>query len=287
MEEGSLRVDANVSVRRAGDTELGTRCEVKNLNSIRSLGRAIEYEARRQIDLLEAGERVRQETRHWNEDDGRTHTLRSKEEADDYRYFPEPDLVPLDPDGDWIQRIANELPPLPAERRRRLAEAAGAEPAATAVAVAVGRDLDALALAAIGEGADPRRVLTHVEQNLAGEQAASLDPHALAALVGLETGGQLTATQAKDVLARLVTAGGGGDPAAIAADLGYRAMSGDELAKVVDDAIAAEPDAWAKYATGDDRAKGALVGWIMRATSKQADGKAVGELLDARRRAAS
>src|SRR5262245_7831888 len=124
MEEGSLRVDANVSVRRPGEP-LGTRCEIKNVNSLRSLGRAIDYEVRRQIELLEAGEAVRQETRHWNEDDGRTHTARSKEEAEDYRYFPEPDLVPLDPGDAWVARVDAELPALPAQRRARLAEAAG------------------------------------------------------------------------------------------------------------------------------------------------------------------
>ena len=116
MEEGSLRVDANVSVHRPGDP-FGTRCEIKNLNSLRSLGRAIEYEARRQVDLIEAGETVRQETRHWNEDEGRTGTLRVKEEAEDYRYFPEPDLVPLDPGDEWVARVDAALPLLPAERR--------------------------------------------------------------------------------------------------------------------------------------------------------------------------
>ena len=116
MEEGSMRVDANVSVHRPGEP-FGTRCEIKNLNSVRSLGRAIDYEARRQIDLIEAGERVRQETRHWDETDGRTHTLRSKEDADDYRYFLEPDLVPLAPDDAWIEAVRAALPPLPAARR--------------------------------------------------------------------------------------------------------------------------------------------------------------------------
>src|SRR5262245_36498892 len=105
MEEGSLRVDANVSVRKGEDAPLGTRCEIKNLNSIRSLGRAIEYEAARQIDLLEGGERIRQETRHWDEDAGRTRAGRSKEEAEDYRYFQEPDLVPLVPGDDWVAEI--------------------------------------------------------------------------------------------------------------------------------------------------------------------------------------
>ena len=125
MEEGSMRVDANVSVRRPGD-EFGTRCEIKNVNSVRSLGRAIEYEARRQIDLIESGDRVRQQTRHWNENDGRTHTLRTKEDADDYRYFPEPDLVPLDPDAAWIEQRAccpadpSRRPPPPSGRGDRL-----------------------------------------------------------------------------------------------------------------------------------------------------------------------
>src|SRR5919106_822157 len=116
MEEGSLRVDANVSIHPT-DEPFGIRCEIKNLNSLRSLGRAVDYEARRQIELREAGEPVRQETRHWDESEGRTGTLRTKEEAEDYRYFPEPDLVPLDPDDEWVARIDASLPALPAERR--------------------------------------------------------------------------------------------------------------------------------------------------------------------------
>ena len=123
MEEGSLRIDANVSVRRAGSSELGTRCEIKNMNSLRSLVRAIDYEAARQIALVEAGERVVQETRHWDEGEGRTHSMRSKEEAYDYRYFPEPDLVPLEPTDEWISEVVASLPPLPAARRAELARA--------------------------------------------------------------------------------------------------------------------------------------------------------------------
>ena len=124
MEEGSMRVDANVSVHQPGEP-FGTRCEIKNLNSVRSLGRAIEYEARRQIDLIESGEVVRQETRHWDEGDGRTHTLRSKEDADDYRYFLEPDLVPLVPDDAWIDAVRSDAadaagrPPVAPRRRHR------------------------------------------------------------------------------------------------------------------------------------------------------------------------
>jgi aspartyl-tRNA(Asn)/glutamyl-tRNA(Gln) amidotransferase subunit B len=281
MEEGSLRVDANVSVRRPGDP-FGTRCEIKNLNSLRSLGRAIEYEVRRQIELVESGETVRQETRHWNEDEGRTGTLRTKEEAEDYRYFPEPDLVPLDPGDQWIARVEAELPALPADRRAALADAAGVAPSTAAVAIAVERGLDALALEAIAAGGDPRRVLTHVEHNLAVEGADGLDPTGLAALASMETAGELTATQAKDVLAEMVATGE--DPAAIAKARGYEAMGADELAAAVDQVIAANPDQWAGLVEGESKLMGYLVGEVMRATRGQADGKAVTALL--RQRAA-
>ena len=282
MEEGSMRVDANVSVRRDGDEALGTRCEVKNLNSIRSLGRAIEYEARRQIDLLEAGERVVQETRHWNEDEGRTHTLRSKEEAFDYRYFPEPDLVPLAPDAVWVNRVDAGLPVLPAARRAALAETAGVGTAD--VAVIVDRGHDDLAAAAIAAGADARTVLNRVGNDLAGD-IGQLDAEGLTALVAMETKGELTATQAKQVLAEQVASGRA--PAAIAAELGFEAMDAGALETVVDQVIAEHPDDWQQFVDGDDKARGKLtgffVGLVMKATKGQADGKAVTALL--RRRA--
>ena len=154
MEEGSMRVDANVSVRRPG-AELGTRCEIKNVNSVRSVGRAIEYEAQRQVGLLEAGESIRQETRHWNETDGRTHTLRSKEDADDYRYFQEPDLVVVDP-GRRVDRARPRL-----RCRCSLRRAASCWPQATgqaadseAVLVVTDRDQDAYVLAVGDAGGD-------------------------------------------------------------------------------------------------------------------------------------
>jgi aspartyl-tRNA(Asn)/glutamyl-tRNA(Gln) amidotransferase subunit B len=280
MEEGSLRVDANVSVHHPG-TPFGTRCEIKNLNSLRSLGRAIDYEARRQIEMIEAGEAVRQETRHWNEADGRTHTLRVKEEAEDYRYFPEPDLVPLDPGAAWISRVDAELPALPAERRTRLAEAAGAGSTVGPVAIAVERGLDTLALDAIAAGGEPVRVLTHVEHNLAVDGAGTLDAGRLAALVTMETAGELTATQAKVVLAEMVASGG--DPAAIAKAKGFEAMGADALTAAVDEVISDHPDEWARYVDGDDKARGKLtgffVGQVMKATKGQADGRAVTALL--------
>jgi len=277
MEEGSMRVDANVSVRPVGSDVYGTRCEIKNLNSIRSLGRAIEYEAKRQIDLLEAGDRVRQETRHWNEDEGRTHTLRSKEEADDYRYFPEPDLVPLAPDDAWVLRVAHALPRLPADRRVDLASVAGVAPTAMAVAVAVERDLDRLASTAIAAGGDPARVLTHVEHNLAVEGAENLDPAKLAELTRMEVGSKITATQAKAVLAEMVSSGGA--PDAIAKAMGFEAMDTGALDSVVDEVIAAHPDEWQRYREGDEKARGKLTGFfvgeVMRATKGKADGKVV------------
>jgi aspartyl-tRNA(Asn)/glutamyl-tRNA(Gln) amidotransferase subunit B len=283
MEEGSLRVDANVSVHRPGE-HFGTRCEIKNLNSLRSLGRAIEYEAKRQIEMIDAGDAVRQETRHWNEADGRTHTLRVKEEAEDYRYFPEPDLVPLDPGDEWVGRIDAAMPALPADRRAALsgaARAAGAAAGDGAVAIAVERGLDGLALEAIAAGADPVRVLTHVEHNLAVEGAPALDPGKLAALVTMETSGELTPTQAKAVLAELVATGE--DPAAIAKAKGYEAMGADALGVAVDEVIAANAEQWARFVDGDDKVRGRLtgffVGQVMKATKGQADGKAVTALL--------
>jgi aspartyl-tRNA(Asn)/glutamyl-tRNA(Gln) amidotransferase subunit B len=285
MEEGSLRVDANVSVRRVGDTALGTRCEVKNLNSLRSLGRAIEYEARRQVDLLETGERIKQETRHWDEGAGRTRAGRSKEEAEDYRYFQEPDLVPLAPSAEWIAAIDAAMPPLPAARRDALASFAGVAVTETSVVIAVQRDLDQLALAAIAAGGDGKRVLTHVEHNLSGDGATNLNPATFAQLVSLELGGQLTATQAKTVLAEMVTSGRA--PDVIAAELGFEAMDSSELEGIFDGLIAESPEEWADFCTGDDKKRGKLQGFftgkIMKATKGQADGKAVAALLESRR----
>ena len=282
MEEGSMRVDANVSVRRPGAV-LGTRCEIKNVNSVRSLGRAIEYEARRQVDILEAGERVRQETRHWNETDGRTHTLRTKEDADDYRYFLEPDLVPLVPDAAWVERVRASMPMLPAARRARLADLVGVPVTTDAVWTVVDRGQDDYVLAAVAAGGVPERVLVHVQQAYAEAGAQPSVPAAgLGALTVLERDAKLTATQAKDVLATMLETGSG-DPAAIAAQKGYEAMDTSAIVDAVDGAIAADPAAWDKYCNGEEKAAGALVGKVMKATKGQADGKVVTALLQQRR----
>jgi len=286
MEEGSMRVDANVSVRLPG-AELGTRCEIKNVNSVRSVGRAIEYEAQRQVGLLEAGESIRQQTRHWNENDGRTHTLRSKEDADDYRYFQEPDLVVVDPDPEWIERVRYSLPVLPAARRIRLAEATGQPADSEAVLVVTDRDQDGYVLAVAAAGGDAGRALVHVKEAFAEQGERPAVPAAdVAGLTRLEVDGQLTATQAKQVLAEIV-AKHGGDAAAIAAAKGFEAMDSSELVSMVDDAIAAQPDAWAKFCAGEGKAMGALVGAVMKASKGQADGKAVTGLLNQRRDASA
>ncbi len=286
MEEGSLRVDANISVRRKGSTELGTRCEVKNMNSLRSLARAIDYEAQRQMALLDAGEEVLQETRHWNEDKGLTTSMRSKEEADDYRYFPEPDLVPLAPDDAWHAEVASNLPLLPAERRARLAGAVGdgaRRETAAQVASLVELDLDGLVFGAIEAGADPKLAVNRASNEAAAdlEAAVGLDPRSFASLLGMEAQGKLTATQAKAVLGVMLAEGG--DPAEIASARGFESLGEGDLGLVVDQVIAQSPAEWAKYVAGDQRVAGTLIGKVMKATGKKADGKAVAALLAERR----
>lgn len=275
MEEGSLRVDCNVSVRKHGDAELGTRCEIKNINSLRSLGRAVDYEAERQIDMILAGERIEQQTRHWNEDEGRTLKLRSKEQADDYRYFPEPDLVELSPSQEWIDRVREALPILPAARRHRLCERSGADTAQAALIVE--RGLDDLCLAALDCGADPSRTITHAEHNLSDPKALELDPEMFAKLTKMDADGDLSSTQTKTVLAELVQLGG--DPGEIAEAHGFKAMDSGELDAVVDQLIAENPEQWQRFCDGDPKISGFFVGKVMKATQGQADGKVVAGLL--------
>jgi aspartyl-tRNA(Asn)/glutamyl-tRNA(Gln) amidotransferase subunit B len=278
LEEGSMRVDANVSVRPFGSNELRTRCEIKNLNSLRSLQRAISYEAERHIGLYEAGEAPRQETRHWSED-GRTHTLRSKEEANDYRYFPEPDLVLLDPDSEWIQDIVAGMPELPAEERARLVSIAGID--LETAATVVNRGLSSLVFAAIDAGADGQRATMYAVQNLSIDGAAALDANHFAELIDMEKLGTLTATQTKQVLSEMVDTGL--DPASIAQTYGFEAMESDELEMLVERAIAENPEAWIKFCEGEDKVQGVFVGAVMKASKGQADGKAVNTILRQRR----
>jgi len=278
LEEGSMRVDANVSVRPAGSQELRTRCEIKNLNSLRSLQRAVSYEAQRHIGLYEAGAEPSQETRHWSED-GRTHTLRSKEEANDYRYFPEPDLVLLNPDAAWIKEIADTMPELPAQKRDRLIDVASVD--LETAATIVNRGMSQLLISAVDEGADPRRAVTHIIQNLAIDGADELDPTHFVELVQMEESGDLTATQTKQVLGEMVTTGL--DPGSIAQNLGFESMESEQLDALVDAAIEENSEAWEKFCEGEDKVQGVFVGAVMKASKGQADGKAVAAILKQRR----
>ncbi len=275
MEEGSLRIDANVSVRPAGSSTLGTRAEIKNLNSVRSLGRAVEYEVTRQIDRLVAGEEVVQETRHWDEDAGRTSSMRSKEEAYDYRYFPEPDLVPLEPDDDWQAAVRAALPALPADRRAALAVATGIALDDRALVAVVHLGLDRLVLAAVEAGADPRLALNRAANEVAAAHvdADTVDPASFAAVLRMENAGALTATQAKQVLAETLATGG--DPVAIAEAKGFEALATGDLAAIVDEVVAAHPGEWSRFCDGEQKLAGFFVGKVMAATKGKADGKAV------------
>ena len=281
MEEGSMRVDANVSVRRSVDEPFGTRCEIKNLNSVRSVGRAIDYEAERQIALLEAGEPVIQQTRHWDEDAGKTQALRSKEDAYDYRYFLEPDLVPLVPDAAWTGAVADALGMMPTERRARLTDLlreAGqlTDARLEQVTTVVDLGLDDLVVDAIAAGVPAALTLARTANEAAAdpEAARTLDPASYVTLLTMEAATTLSATQSKVVLAELL-ATGGGDPAVIARMKGFEAMSDNSLSVTVAEAVDANPEEWARYCAGEEKLAQLFIGRVMKATRGQANGKAV------------
>jgi aspartyl-tRNA(Asn)/glutamyl-tRNA(Gln) amidotransferase subunit B len=286
MEEGSMRVDANVSVHRP-DEPFGTRCEIKNLNSLRSLGRAVEYEIARQVGLLEAGDTVAQETRHWDEDQGKTVALRSKEEAFDYRYFPEPDLVRVVPDPAWQADVAASVGPMPADRRAALTELLPAHDRTEArtdqIATVVELGLDHLVTVAVDGGVDATLALARTANEAAAEpeQARAVDLVSYRTLLKMEQDGALSATQTKTVLADLLAHGG--DPAELAQAKGFEALGADRLVAVMDELVAEHPDEWQRFVAGDDKLMGFFTGLAMKATNKQADGKAVAAELRRRR----
>ncbi len=284
MEEGSMRIDANVSVRHA-DEPFGTRCEIKNLNSLRSLQRAIDYEALRQVELLEGGGRVRQETRHWDENLGATSTMRTKEEAEDYRYFREPDLVDLAPDIAWQDRVRAGLPPMPAERRATLsARLVGANDAQLdALEVVIDLGLDPFVHHAIDAGVDPGLALARGANELAAglEDIARLNRDAFSATLLMEQRGELSSTQAKTVLGELLAHGG--EPGTVAAAKGFEQLSADTLGTTVAELLAQFPSEWERYRDGDEKLAQFFIGQVMRITNGQANGKAVVAELRARR----
>ena len=277
MEEGSIRVDANVSVRMAGEEELRTRCEIKNVNSLRSLGRSIEYEANRHINLYQNGETPSQETRHWDESAGRTRSGRSKEDAEDYRYFQEPDLVPLNPKPETIDLVDQGLPSLPSERRNNLAVLTGMSP--TEIALVVERNHDGFASETIDAGATPQIVVKHLINNLS-DGLGELTPKAFAGLVEMEENAELTSTQVKKVLGELVQQGG--NPQDVAAQFGLEAVDTGKLETLIDQLILDHPDEWERFRGGEKKVQGFFVGQIMKSTDGQADGKAINQILNER-----
>jgi aspartyl-tRNA(Asn)/glutamyl-tRNA(Gln) amidotransferase subunit B len=285
MDEGSLRCDANVSVRPAGSSELGTKTELKNMNSFRFVERGIRAEIERQVALLEAGRSVVQETLHFDPQSGSLTPLRSKEEAHDYRYFPEPDLVPVKVSEEMIEGARAELPELPAARAERYQRELQLS-ADTARALAFRAELGEYferALAA-ADGAPPQALANWVAGDLATRLGDSdpaesrVSPEALARLVGMVSERAVTVAAARQVLDRLVAEGG--EPGEIVESEGLEALGGgDELAAIVRAAIEANPDAAEKIRGGKGQAIGPIVGYVMRETKGRADGGEVTRLV--------
>ena len=285
LEEGSMRCDANISMRPTGQAAFGTRVEVKNMNSVRSLGRAIDYEISRQTALLEAGQPVTQETRHWDEDGGRTSTLRTKEMTQDYRYFPDPDLVVLEPDHAWIVELRAALPELPAITRQRLSETY--QLTNEQVVTLLDGDLVGVLEDAVAAGASAREAANWLVNEVTSWRhehgAADLNGAQLAELIELRRDGTLSAKLARQVLADVLA--GRGDPAQIVEQRGYRQLSdADELITIVEKVIADQADAAQRVRDGNTKAIGALVGAVMRATHGKANPQLVNRLLSERLR---
>jgi aspartyl-tRNA(Asn)/glutamyl-tRNA(Gln) amidotransferase subunit B len=277
MEEGSLRCDANVSVRPAGSATLGTKTELKNMNSFRFLERGINAEIERQTALIESGEPVVQETLHFDPVSGRLTPLRSKEEAHDYRYFPEPDLVPVAPTEEMLAAARDALPELPAARAERYE---GTLPPDTARLFAFEPEWGDYFEAAAGESsAEPRAVANWVtELRGRADSVATVEPAALARLVELVEARTVTAGNGRVVLDRMVE--GGGDPAAIVAREDLGALGDDSgLADIVAQVIDDNPDVVERIRGGNAKAMGALMGPIMRETKGKADGGEVNRLI--------
>ena len=284
MEEGSLRADVNTSLSPRGSGRWGTRTETKNVNSLRSVERAVQFEIERQAAVLDAGERVIQETRHFHEDSGTTTSGRSKEEAQDYRYFPEPDLVPVAPSAEWVAQIRAALPEAPAARRTRLrAEWGLSEAEMTALSNAGALDLVAETVAAGASPSDarkwwlgePARRANHAGLELSG---LAITPAQVARIAELVESGALNDHLARDVIDAVLA--GEGTPDEVVAARGLAVVSDEgALIAAVDEAIAANPDVAAKVRGGKVAAAGPLVGAVMRATGGKADAARVRQLI--------
>jgi aspartyl-tRNA(Asn)/glutamyl-tRNA(Gln) amidotransferase subunit B len=288
MEAGSMRIEGNVSVRPAGSTTFGTKVEVKNLNSFRSLERAMAYEVERHVAALEAGEALSQETRGWDEEAGRTIVQRSKEEANDYRYFPEPDLPPLRPSDAWVAELRDRLPELPAQRRTRYTDELGLSPYDAGVLtsdVALADYFDAVVAAGVTPkaaanwitGELSRLLNQHAAEGLRAD-AVALRPDGLAELIGEVEAGRVSSTNAKTVLA--ATFESGESPRAIIEREGLGAVSDAGAIGAEIEAVLAEfPSQVAEYREGKQQLFGFLVGQVMKRTAGRADAKLVNEEL--------
>ena len=285
MEEGSLRCDANVSIRPAGQATLGTKTELKNMNSFRFLERGVDAEIARQEEILRSGGQVTQETLHYDPASGALSPLRSKEEAHNYRYFPEPDLVPLAPTDDMLERARAALPELPGQRAERLERELGV-PADSARLLAFRTewgDFFEAAVDAAEDGQHSQAIAHWITNDLrarlgdADPAESPLEPKALATLVALVADGTVAQAAARTVLDALVT--DGGDPRRIVEARGLGRAGGDELEAIVERVIADQPDAVERIRQGNDKAIGALVGPVMKQMKGRADGGEVQRMI--------
>ena len=284
MEQGSLRCDANVSLRLIGVETLGTRSETKNVNSLRSVERAIRGEMIRHAELLNKGERVVQETRHFQEESGLTRSGRSKEQAEDYRYFPEPDLVPVAPDAAWIETLRAALPERPSIHRKRLQEAWGVPD--KEMAAMINADVLNIVEATVKQGADPTKArswwLGEISRIANDKDVAITDlaisPTDVAEIVALVTAGELTDKLARQVIEGVIA--GEGNPAAVIAARGIKVVNDDgALMAAIEKVCAEQPETAEKIRNGHLPAAGALIGAVMKETKGQADAARVRELL--------
>src|SRR5215472_11917232 len=275
MEKGQMRAEPNISIRRAGTTELGVKTELKNINSFRALQRAIAFEVERQTQLLESGGTVVQETRGWSEAEQRTFSQRSKEFAEDYRYFPEPDIPPLELDRAWIEELGRSLPEMPAVRRVRLAGTHGL-PASDVAVIGADRDLTDLFEGAVAAGAPAKPTANWIIGEVAPTGKLP-SPANLAELIGLVGAGEITRDQAREVLLESVETGR--TPAEIVAEHGFKQVSDEgELRLVAQAVIDANPKAVADYRSGKKQVLGVLVR-DLTARLPQANRKLASEVL--------
>ena len=284
MERGNVRCDANVSLMPKGAEKFGTRSETKNVNSLRSVERAVRYEIRRHAAILEGGEKVTQETRHWHEDTRETSSGRPKSDADDYRYFPEPDLVPVVTNSEWIERLRAELPEPPAERRRRLKGEWGYSDEEFRDVVNAGAlDVIEETVAAGATAAAARKwwmgeIARRAKQAEVELTALGVEPATVVALEALISEGKINDKIARQVLEFVLA--GEGTPAEIVEARGLAVVSDDgALTAAVQEALAAMPDVADKIRAGKVQAAGAIVGQVMKATRGQADAARVRELI--------